>query len=282
MSFEKYLRTVKREDLTIERIIAIISNRIIEIPHILNWILPFKYSRENKLKLGSFKDIHKGKRCFIIANGPSLRNTNLNILKDEITICMNRGHLLSNLYDFTPTYLFCIDVKNQLNQFTEEYNSIDIVRFYNWNARKLFNNDMKLVFLRLNHKHIFQKNVLKGFWYGHSVTFACIELAYYMGFNEVVLVGKDHNFIEKGYPHKKMISTRNEDNHFIKGYYKEGMRWDIPDYLGEEIAYRLANNAFEKEGRKILDATIDGKLEIFKKVQFLSLFGGNENKSNGT
>jgi len=273
MSLMEYLRTVKKKDLTIERIIGIISNRFLEIPHTLSWILPFKYSKENKRKLQSFKDIHKGKRCFIVANGPSLRNTDLNLLKDEITICMNRGHILSDLYNFVPTYLLCIDVKNQLSQFTEEFNKIDLVRFYNWNARKLFNNNKKLAFIMLNHKHKFQKNVLKGFWYGHSVTFACIELAYHMGFNEVIIVGKDHSYIEKGSPHKKMISTGNEDNHFIKGYYKEGMRWDIPDYRGEELAYKLAKIAFEEDGRQILDATINGKLEIFEKIDFYSLFG---------
>src|SRR6185295_12690269 len=32
-----------------------------------------------------FRDRHKGKRCFVIGNGPSLKNQDLSLLADEIT-----------------------------------------------------------------------------------------------------------------------------------------------------------------------------------------------------
>ena len=52
----------------------------------------------------------------------------------------------------------------------------------------------------------------------------------------------------------------------------KGMKWKIPDYKGEELAYEMANDQFIKSGRKILDATKNGKLQIFPKIDFDSLF----------
>ena len=52
-----------------------------------------------------YKDAHKGKRVFLIANGPSLSDTNLNLLEGEITIAMNRISLIYEKYPcWRPTY----------------------------------------------------------------------------------------------------------------------------------------------------------------------------------
>lgn len=54
------------------------------------------------------------------------------------------------------------------------------------------------------------------------------------------------------------------------------MGWRIPDYKGEELAYTLAKKAFDESGKVIKDATIDGKLDIFEKVDYYSLFTNNK------
>ena len=54
------------------------------------------------------------------------------------------------------------------------------------------------------------------------------------------------------------------------------MLWDAPDYETEEFAYKLARKEFEKSGRKIYDATIGGKLNVFEKVNFDELFKGKK------
>ena len=69
-----------------------------------------------------------------------------------------------------------------------------------------------------------------------------------------------------------ICESMRESNHFIKGYYKPGMVWDAPDYETEEFVYRLSKEAFEKNGRKIFDATISGKLQVFEKVNYNDLF----------
>jgi len=227
---------------------------------------------ENKEKILKFKDIHKGDRCFIIANGPSLKNMDLSLLKNEITIGMNRIHLMKDINGFVPTYVVVADIDIQLKQFTQEYNDVQLTRFYNWNARGLFNNVENLMFFKESFQPEFQSDFTKKIGTGKSVTYSCLQLAFYMGFKEVILIGKDHSYNISGTPHKSVESTGKEDNHFIKGYFKKGMKWDIPDYVGEEYSYRLAKRAYEEIGGQILDATIGGKLLVFNKVNFSDLF----------
>lgn len=51
-----------------------------------------------------FNNIHKGKRCFVIANGPSLKNQDLSFLKNEITIATNTIWKHPEMKHWRPTY----------------------------------------------------------------------------------------------------------------------------------------------------------------------------------
>ena len=94
-----------------------------------------------------------------------------------------------------------------------------------------------------------------------------------MGFKEVILVGLDHNFVEKGRPNKTEVRAADVDeSHCHPDYFTKGVKWQLPDLLRSEKAYSIAREAFESDGRRILDATVGGKCEIFDKVEFSSLF----------
>jgi hypothetical protein len=109
-------------------------------------------------------------------------------------------------------------------------------------------------------------------WEGATVTFVALQLAYYMGFKEIYLVGVDHKFTSNGEPHQVITSLENDMNHFSPNYFGPGFRWQLPDLEASEYAYELAKKQFEKNYRKIMDATIDGNLNVFPKVDYNSLF----------
>jgi len=259
------------KEFSAKRIYLAIIRRIVNIPHLIMWYFPTTKNKINKINILKLKDIHKGKRCFIVANGPSLKNTDLSLLKDEITIGMNRIYLLD---DFKPTYLAVADIEIQLKQFFQEYNDLQIIKFFPWEVRNSFDKKDNLILYKTKFSARFNKKFNKLIGPGKSVTYICFQLAYYMGFSEVILIGKDHSYShdQKGVPGTRIKSTGNESNHFISGYYKEGMKWTIPNYKDEEYSYQLAKEAFESDNRIILDATIDGKLNVFRKVDYYSLF----------
>ena len=45
-----------------------------------------------------------------------------------------------------------------------------------------------------------------------------------------------------------------------------GQIWGLPDLAGSEADYRRALQAFAKDNRRILDATVEGKLRVFQRV----------------
>jgi hypothetical protein len=99
-----------------------------------------------------------------------------------------------------------------------------------------------------------------------------LQLAYLMGIREVILIGVDHNFATKGPANSVVVSSGADPNHFSGSYFGQGFKWQLPDLDGSERAYLLARQAYEADGRKVLDATVNGKLKIFDKTDYRTLF----------
>ncbi len=218
-----------------------------------------------------FRNIKKNKRCFIIGNGPSLKGMDLSPLAREYTFGLNRIYILFPEMGFHTSYLVCIN-NLVLQQCAAEIQDLDCVKFINWTERDLYNTNESLYFIRMAGTEKFHTNISRGIWQGGTVTFAAMQIAYYMGFSEVVLIGVDHNFVTKGDPGKVVTSDGDDPNHFHPDYFGKDFKWQLPNLEESEVAYNFARMQYEKSGRRIVDATVGGKLQIFTKVDYLGLF----------
>lgn len=270
------IKRLNKRDITLKRIVAAIGRRLVHLPQVVQFYWPFGFNKNNRYKLKSLKDIHKGERCFIVCNGPSLKDIDFNLLKNEITLGMNRIYLMKEQNGFEPTYLGCVDKNSQILQFHEDLDKLTMPCFFNFTLRKFFSKKDNQFFIAGKFSHAFQTDCSRLTGNAKSVTYKMMQLAYYMGFQEVYIIGKDHSYNTTEKAGVGIRADGNEDNHFIKGYYKPGMRWDAPDYLAEEFEYELARAAFEADGRIIKNATVGGKLEVFERIDFYSLFPKKE------
>ena len=233
--------------------------------------------RESLRRVAAYRDIHRGKRCFVIGNGPSLRQTDLSRLKGEYTIGMNRIYLAFPEMGFTTTYLVAVNTL-VLEQCVNDFVSLSLPRFFTWRARSWFarhlRRDPNLIFLDTDNtgEANFSGDATGRLYEGYTVTFVALQLAFFMGFEEVILIGVDHNFATQGPANVTVVSTGDDPNHFSSSYFGKGFRWQLPDLEGSERAYILAREAYAKAGRRILDATIGGKLMVFPKVNYDALF----------
>jgi hypothetical protein len=248
--------------------------RIADIPDVLAW----KYSQmasENKGRLLGFHDIYKGQRCVIIANGPSLARMELGSLRTEITIGMNRIYLNFPAMAFETSFYVAIN-ELVLDQFVKEIQALQMPKFLNWNRRRKFDErKQNQYFLRtgLNVQDQFSTDLTGTISSGGTVTYVALQLAYYMGFNEVVIIGLDHRYTEKGTPNKEETRLEtNDESHFHPNYFPKGSKWQLPDLYRSELAYVKARIAYESQGRRILDATLDGACPVFEKVEYAQLF----------
>lgn len=232
--------------------------------------------RKSLYRLGELCDSQRGKRCFILGNGPSLRRTDLSLLRNEITFGLNRIYLLFPEIGFSTTYLVSVN-RLVLEQCAGEILALPTIRFVPWSSRKYIRtpieNTKNTIFLNTTCRRPgFARDVRRPIWTGATVTFVALQLAYHMGFERVILIGVDHSFDTKGKPHTTVVSEGDDPNHFSPNYFGKGFRWQLPDLETSEIAYRMARQAFEQDGRQVLDATIGGKLTVFEKVDYNTLF----------
>ena len=254
--------------------------RLPELP--ATYLHPWR--RESIRRLTALKDIHKGKRAFIIGNGPSLRQTNLSKLRNEFTFGMNRIYLLFPELGFSTTYFVSIN-DLVIEQFADEILAQPMPKFLAWRSHRHF--PTQLPTLRQAQEGVtqlpifiytsytgprFSPDVRGRVWEGATVTNVALQIAFHMGFQQVVLIGVDHNFVSKGDANKTVVSQGDDPNHFAPNYFGKGAKWQLPDLDTSEIGYTLAREAYEKAGREVLDATVGGKLTIFPKVEYNSLF----------
>ncbi|MDK1029832.1 MAG: DUF115 domain-containing protein [Anaerolineae bacterium] len=231
------------------------------------------WRRESRARMYEMKNIHRRERCFIIGNGPSLKNTDLSKLKDEFTFGMNRIYLIFPELGFNTTYFVTIN-DLVIEQCAEDISALPIPKFIAWHSNHHFQSFPKdMVFLYSTYTGPqFAYDMTRRVWEGATVTNVALQLAFYMGFDQVILIGVDHNFTSKGEANKTVVSDGDDPDHFDPRYFGKGFRWQLPDLDTSEIGYVLARNAYEKADRKVLDATLDGKLTIFSKVDYESLF----------
>ncbi len=178
---------------------------------------------------------------------------------------LNRVHLLRERFGFLPSCCVAMDVVSQIRYIGLDLEALAIPKFVNWAGRRYVTQEATY-FLRSLFAPHFSTDIARGVYGGHSVTFAALQVVFHLGFSRVILVGKDHSYAIQGIPCTPIVSDGEEKNHFASGYYESGQIWRIPDYKGEEFAYSMAKEAFERAGREVLDATVGGHLDIFRKV----------------
>ena len=199
---------------------------------------------------------HKGQECLIIGNGPSLKNVPLDFLKKYPSFGTNRIYLLD---DFTPTY-YCSVNPLVIGQFTEDIAKIEAPKFLP--AQFCF--DESCLPLQSSGIPVFSQDASAWIYEGYTVTFVCMQLAYYMGFDTVLLVGVDHSFKYDGRPNEQRLLDGDDPNHFSKDYFR-GVQWNNPDLVRSEHAYKLARAAFEVRHKRIINLTPGTKEQALEK-----------------
>lgn len=235
--------------------------------------------RASMRRIQKFRNKHAGQRCFIIGNGPSLKQTDMTLLKDEVTFGLNRIYMNFDKMGFETTYHVCVN-ELVVEQCAHEISQLKMPKFSGWHCRDLipFTDDMHFLWTRSGLRSWFFTDLTEGCWEGSTVTMVALQIAFYMGFKEVILIGVDHSYKFEGQPHAAVVSTGDDPNHFNDQYFGKGFRWHLPDLEGSEMSYRVADFVYRQHGRRVIDATIGGKLQVFPKVDYYSLFDRNQTK----
>jgi hypothetical protein len=222
--------------------------------------------RRSRDAIHRLHDVGRGHRAFIWGNGPSLGSMDLSPLRDEVTFGLNRVNLMFERLGYETTYIVSVN-DLVIEQAGEEILAAGRPTFLSWHSRRFVPRD-RAIFMPTGRAREFSTDPARAIWEGATVTYVALQLAFYMGYDPVILIGVDHSFSTKGPAHKEVTSQGDDPNHFDVRYFGKGFRWQLPDLDTSEIGYQLAREAYEADGRQVLDATVGGKLQIFPKVDY--------------
>jgi len=242
------------------------------------------------------KNKHKGERCFILGSSPSIKDEDLKPLKNEIVFALNNFYVHDDFYEImsgevekyymtapihppqtenewknwfsdmekhmpkNATLIFgisnqittaknIIDHHNYFLDFQKYwyYAGININDYYNYNPRDI--------------------DITRITWIADTVSIYSLIFALYMGFNEIYLLGMDHNYIinnEKNYRFyqngihqnnemERTIKDASRNKHLSFGMYKIINQYEL-----------LSNNSHTK----IYNSSRSSLLDVFKYVPF--------------
>lgn len=229
-------------------------------------------------RIESLHNKYAGKRCFIIATGPSLTIDDLQKLKNEYTISMNSIVNILDKTDFRPNIYMCQDksvynrIKRGIVRDTADMVLLGVgnmgpmcrscLTFRDVKDHKetaLYRVDTASIYYQVNYdREKFQPEFSFdcGAWIGDgtTITYSAIQLAAYMGFTSIYLVGVDCNY---GAP-KAHIDD-----------YDAGVVYDKAEemYINNSKAYKQAFEELRKVGVALYNATRGGALQVLPRVE---------------
>ena len=220
-----------------------------------------------KKPIKSLQNTYYRRPMLVVGNGPSLNETPLQEFSGVPSIGMNKIDLIYSKTSWRPNVVVCL---NSLvaQQHQDNFATSSIPVFLAWKARALIRkeNRSKLNYFNTFYSDRFSNNALAGFGSSATVTDIALQMAFWMGADPVILFGVDHSFEYSGPEATYQKRTGPDTNHFDPNYFGHGTYWGTPDLLRSEEDYARAKTAFENDGREVFDATVGGKLDIFKKV----------------
>lgn len=242
--------------------------------------------------LRKFKNLHEGETCLIIGNGPSLIDCPIELLDKYLSFGANKIYTMYDWERFTGS-------NDRVDEKTKEklkafdgfvptyYTVIDEHMIHNVAAEliNLVNGGYKpeALFIRRPYPvpgsyqintivHAgWSNNINKAVVMGGTVTYANLQIAKYMGFKTVLLVGVDHNYPTfEGVPQGVLFQQEGgkDEAHFHPDYFKEGDFYAAPALVGSEEYYKQARVVFEGEDGKIVNLTPETQETAFEKGEY--------------
>lgn len=276
---QKYIKKIK-ENIAV-RILAYPAEQIRRKIRLFQF-----HNSEHPAYIKSLKGIHNGEACFIIGNGPSLKPEDLDLLDEAGMACFaaNRIYKIFPETHWRPTYYMVLDgdvISEDLHTIVESHTGTIFTNYISTQGNTYQHDNVHCLcpyepFL-LNPQHMYTNTLSddpsKVSTKCSTVTVASIELAVYMGFKTIYLLGVDNNYkhVKKADGSVEVDPTMTS-SYFVGGEPSKSLGPSIvsAEYFNE--AYEAAKRFAIQHDIKIYNATRGGKLEVFERVNFDKLF----------
>jgi glycosyltransferase involved in cell wall biosynthesis len=202
--------------------------------------------------------------CVLVGNGPSLNLTDFALLDGQDVFASNYAFLHKQLagrvrflsvVNYTVAEQGAFDFQSQTDCFV----------FAPYWLRYAIHEADHLFFVKSVGYPEFSADPNVNISWRSTVSFFNMQLAYGLGYRKVNLIGFDHSYVQDAKREGDMIEQKTEDVNHFSPYYFYNKNWQAADTAQMENMYRLAKDAFAADRREIVNCTVGGKLEIFRR-----------------
>lgn len=233
-------------------------------------------------RIRNYQNTHSGERCFFIGNGPSLRAADLTKLQEngEVTFAFNRIYNIFDQTKWRPTFYISQDekmlsgcIKEVCDLQAKEkfipiqlkwWNGIEIPRAIYFNMRPQNVDDPD--------RFAFSDDCAREIFNAATCMYTAAQLAAYMGFSEIYLIGVDHHFQISQNNQGEIIVDNSVKDYFTDKYNEDKDKLYIPNTERSTMTYEAMKRHCDARSVRVFNATRGGKLEVFPRVTFDSLF----------
>ncbi len=240
-------------------------------------------ARSRNMPLSEYVDRHKGERCFVVGNGPSLNKIDMSLLNNEVTFGSNRCFIGFDRWGVQFSYWAVEDQQVGGWQASEWKKQRGYMKFVPEDM--LYHTEMDDEFvcpINLNRNIDFKDTppIFSRYphmlFTGRTVTYVLLQLAAIMGCSPIYLIGVDFSFSREGVQvepgGEKWHQIKGDCNHFDSSYIPPGRFLNKPYWDRQELAFKSAKNAADLHKFEIYNATPESRLDVFEFVDYRSLF----------
>ena len=241
-------------------------------------------------RLDDLRDSHHGERIFLMGNGPSLNKLDLSMLKDEWTFGVNKIYMMFDRIDWRPSFWTAMDWRVGPDM-GDDYRQLDgITKFVPYRFKGILPSDETTYWYHSRPvgdyiQDQFELDITRGVPSRGTVLITAIQLAFFLGFRELILIGVDARYkipdtVKQSGGDRfgtgvmlNLESTDDDDpNHFDPRYFGKGAKWHDPNVTGMMRMFHTMRRGIEYNGGRIVNATPGGNLDVFDRVDYNELF----------
>jgi hypothetical protein len=181
------------------------------------------------MTVSQFEGLHSGERAFLVGNGPSLDETPLHLLDDEICLAMNKIDILYDETDWRPTYY--LQVNESPPEETAESTRYHVAEGFQcfiaedlrdqlpdgdavtYLSRIYPDDDVYEAVARGEYEQVWSADLSEHVYIHKTSMYVAAQLASYMGFDELYFIGCDLYPVFKPVPYR-LLSRGADPNVF--------------------------------------------------------------------
>lgn len=237
----------------------------------------FGINKKKICKIVDYKDKYVDKACFIIGNGPSLLASDLDRIKELniVTFASNRIYNIFKSTDWRPTY-YCVS-DDGLSNDKEIFEHVEIMQpkmFFGKSQFSFAQRNLKCnhssIYCEVSRKYLdnpkFSLDLNDRLYDIATVTYFMIQIAVYMGFKDIYLLGMDNKYKFGMARDGKVVRNEGVCNYFGEEAKEEPLPMTAPATWEMDVAYEYAEKFSREHGFRIYNATRGGFLEKFERV----------------